>query len=93
MSLADDDAVSKVDIVADLNIDVFEIDSDVNVDVSDNSFLTSWRQLDAYEYLKSEANNFYRTIYPFMHFKIKNELVLFWHILVKLFLIRPYHAY
>ena len=41
MSLADDDAVSKVDIVADLNIDVFEIDSDVNVDVSDNSFLTS----------------------------------------------------
>ena len=32
---------------------------------------------DAYEYLKSEANNFYRTIYPFMHFKIKNELVLF----------------
>ena len=45
MSLADDDAVSKVDIVADLNMDVFEIDPDVNVDVSDNSFLTSWRQL------------------------------------------------
>ena len=41
MSLADDDAVSKVDIVADLNMDVFEIDPDVNVDVSDNSFLTS----------------------------------------------------